>query len=382
MFRKLSLPMVCILSLIRFAPADEPKDIWYPIGPWTAGGPVVAIDAGNPDVLYTAVRDIGVFSSTDGGTNWNFVSQSLDIREMVRELGVLAVDPVNPGILYVNRRYGAGYRTGEILKSTDGGRTWALLPPAPGTGYLWSLTVDATNPLVLYAAGVSWKGTEFERFSLYRTTDGGASWTSLGYPPEDFVIFSGPLVDPSDPSVMYTVGSGRLYIRRGSGYWEKSGLDLPAISGLAASPKLPGYVFATTVDGVYRSTDTGQTWVKSTSIGLSDLPVSNLVIHPATGALYAWQSGLVKSTDQGANWVRRGGSVPGTFFGMTIDRFRPEIVYVSTSDNLFKSTDEGASWTTGGRVVGRPVYNITADPLSQAVFMPLRMTAVSLVLAD
>ena len=128
----------------------------------------MAVDPLNEAHLYAGGRG-GLWQSEDGGTTWKTLSSPSLVRSAIRSI---AIAPTVPEILYV------GTDQEGIFRSPDGGASWIPasrgLPEALAGGRptpIRSLAVDQTNPLIAYAAT--------ELHGLYKTTDGGASWTAI-----------------------------------------------------------------------------------------------------------------------------------------------------------------------------------------------------------
>ncbi len=337
--RLVGLVSVLVLgTALGIPPANEPKDIWYPIGPWGADVGRVVIDAGNPDILYASIHDVGIYRSTDAGTTWALTSQGidLDVRPMDGELIFLTADPVNPGVVYVGTSKVSPFSGDGIFKTTDYGQTWTRLSGF-GIGKVFGLAIDPTNPSTVYVYGAE-RHTIATDFSFYRSTDGGFTWTALVISAPEFGFRIAMLVDPTNPQVIY---AGNSISRTGGVTWEEK---IPAHRSIAAAPSLLGFVFVAADQGVYRSTDRGLTWAPS-NLGLAPAAVQDVAVHPAGGAVYVWQNGLYKSVNRGLSWSRQGPDVPGTFNSMVLDPAHQGTLYVSTADrSVFKSTDDGASW--------------------------------------
>lgn len=142
--------------------------------------PLRASPAGNADILAMAVDPLnearlyaggrgGLWQSEDGGATWKPLSSPRVVRSAIRSI---AIAPTVPEILYV------GTDQEGIFRSLDGGGSWIPasrgLPEALAVGRpapIPSLAVDPTNPLTAYAAT--------ELHGIYKTTDGGASWTGI-----------------------------------------------------------------------------------------------------------------------------------------------------------------------------------------------------------
>jgi photosystem II stability/assembly factor-like uncharacterized protein len=153
----------------------------------------IAVDSKNASTVYAGGS--GFFKSTDGGVHWK--KMGAGVRNYVFHL---AADPFSSGTLYaaVNALHGR-----RVLKSVDGGATWAPAATGLPTGASWvgRIVPDPAVPGTLYAATA--KG-------VYVTRNGGALWTAMNDGLGEIPILS-LAVDPLRPGVLYAAGSGGLY---------------------------------------------------------------------------------------------------------------------------------------------------------------------------
>lgn len=149
----------------------------------------------------------GVFKTTDGGATWTHSSVGLPTYPgsagTAFDVLALAIHPGNPDILWataVNFRDYANPREGYVYKSIDGGASWSNSSSGLNTDVdLRALVVDTGNPDVLYAAGA---GTLANPGSVFKSEDGGATWRSLsvGLPADAALALH---VDPFNPTLLY-----------------------------------------------------------------------------------------------------------------------------------------------------------------------------------
>jgi photosystem II stability/assembly factor-like uncharacterized protein len=248
------------------------------------------VDPVNPATIYAGTND-NIFKSTDGGNNWTPVNAGLPSYFYVYSL---AIDPGTPGNLYA-----ATYSHG-VYKSTNGGASWAAinsgLPLSTTAGYVLSLAIDPATPTTLYAGTYD---------GVYKSTDSGGNWTAAGSgPPADtglslsYASVSSLAVDPCTPTTVYAGTDWGVYkSTNGGASWTYPALPLTQVSSLAIDPVTPTTLYAgatATLDysGVYMSTDGGASWTAVDSGLPAQLSVISIAIDLATATLYI-------GTDQG-----------------------------------------------------------------------------------
>ncbi len=323
---------------------------WVPIGP-PGNANVVAVGVFGSTV-YAATNDSGVLRTTDGGKTWISVNTGLT-NLSVRALTVLTFftpglcpppvcgspfpvlytgtygggvfmgdgtswHPVNSGLTNLRVLALAASRStlytatedGGIFRSDDSGTSW--LPASAGQPSLTvasKLAVDPTNSLTAYAGGGAGEG-------LFKTTDGGATWTLINLAQHSFFAAIG--IDPSStvyvsfgppPFPSLNLPPFPLSISKsidGGANWQTFALPL-AVScfSFGLDPETGSLaVYAGGSGGVLQSTDGGATWSGST-IGLPNLPVQSLAVgFPFGGTVYAgipgagvFASGCVSGAD-------------------------------------------------------------------------------------
>jgi photosystem II stability/assembly factor-like uncharacterized protein len=250
------------------------------------GAESLVMDPSDPNTLYAAFTDYGIYKSTNDGTSWTRLSTGLPAPGFTTPsvLGriTLAIAPSNPQVLY------AAYNLNDseaFFQSTDGGASWTLQENTPDAcdGQCWydmPLAVDPTNPTVVYAGGsanygyLSGSQPECATFyplptdcnaTLMKSTDGGNTWADVAengnngpLHPDDHVI----VIDPRNHNVIYTGTDGGIFhSANGATSWDdlNSGVGSLQFQGLAIGPT--GHIFAGTQDnGTFRY-DGSTTWV-------------------------------------------------------------------------------------------------------------------------
>lgn len=139
---------------------------------------IVVTGTGQGTVL--AGTRTGIFRSTDGGTTW---TRTLDASAAPYSTGSVAdIEVASNGHIYAS--LGVIFSDGKVVKSTDNGLTWTLLPALPAQSpQRLQMVVSPTNPNLLYvAAQGSGTNTLLPNGGVFKTTDGGASWQTMAVP--------------------------------------------------------------------------------------------------------------------------------------------------------------------------------------------------------
>ncbi len=350
-----------------FAPiAQASVSVWTSSGPYGGYVAALAVDPATPTTLYAGTAGEGVLKSTDSGRSWSPANTGLTKLSIY----ALAIDPSTPTTLY------AGTNHGEVFKSTDAGRTWAarnngLPSPARYIPELFVLTINPATPSTLYA------GTPD---GVFRSTDAGETWSAASTGLVGYVNCLA--IDPLTPATIYA-GTDRGVFKStdGGGTWvaANTGLTRPYVLALAIDPVTPATLYAATnLGGIFRSTDSGDTW-QAVNTGLTDLNVKALLIDPSTpSTLYAGTTvrgftlkgdGVFRSTDSGQTWVAQNtGLTNPTIAALAINPSAPATLYAGTwGGGIFRSFDAGGTWTGASSGMNSlSVSAIAIDPANPA----------------
>lgn len=293
--------------------------------------------------IYVGTARKGLFTSPDRGATWRAVD---DFGPVVPYWGIsidaVAVDPLTPSTVYA--LVDGGNPRGPV-RSIDDGASWAIYPfdPFGRSEYcVQTLAVDPLDPGIVYA-GRSFGGVC--EGGVLRSVD-GEPWTPTGAPA---IRVTALAVDPIDPGTLYIGGDyrgGFYWSTDGGGSWTESP-DLPfaTVAAIAVDPLHPGVVHAAVDEGIRTSTDGGRHW------GPVSLPysrVSAILIDPRdSDVVYAgaW-SGVYRSVDRGATWARLGdGLVDATVGALALDPENPSELYAGTRGSSAYRIDLGAACT-------------------------------------
>jgi hypothetical protein len=286
----------------------------------------------------------------------------------------LAVVRANPANVYAGTLWGANANLGGIYESPNGGAGWTALSfGITGSNQLQSMAIDLSNPSTIYAGPNVGMVGFLSGGGVVKSTDGGVTWaTANNGLPTISGMANGSIttttagvyaiaIDPSNPGTVYCSPGTTVYkTTDGGGSWTPAGAGLPAstrLLSLAVDPTNSATVYAgTSVGTLYKSLNGGGTWNLLNS-NLPAISIQALAISAGNSAdLYAatGSSGVLVSRNSGANWTQTGGGLPSVaVLSLAIDPIIPTTIYAGTNgDGVFKSADEGASWQATGNNTG------------------------------
>ena len=308
---------------------------WRNIGPFRGGrsGAVAGVTS-QPNTYYVGYTGGGVWKTENAGHSWRVISDGPGGARMNGSIGAIAVAESDPNVVYVGtgehavRGQSSSYGNG-VFRSTDAGKTWARVG-LENTRQIAQVRVHPSNPDVVYVAaqGDRWKGTN-ER-GIYRSTDGGKSWTQVLKGTNATSGASDLSLDPSNARILYAA------------FWDHQRLPWQVRSGGAGS-------------GIWKSTDGGDSWTRL-SEGLPKLMGKiGVAVSPANpervyAIIEAEKGGLFRSDDAGKTWRllsedRLIQTRSWYYMHITADPQNADVVYVMNAP-VMKSIDGGRTFTT------------------------------------
>ena len=294
----------------RLAIGDE----WLPLGPfgyvergWKCSGRVTAVSAhpSNPDTYFIGASSAGIWKTTDGGVTW------MALNTPFGAVKALAVDPVNPSIMYVGTRRDYVRASDGLWRSTDGGDTWQSMPLPKDMGGIVNVLVDPRT------AGSTRARLYVQGAFLHRSDDGGATFVEIS--PAGRNGGASVRLDPSNPDTVYVAA------------------------------KIPAFV-------VFKSDDRGVHWQRATiregnvtlwnnsiAVAPSDRRFVYVVFGSGDGPM------LARSEDGGASWMEatvpsfRADPYQAWTGAVTVNPKSPQDILVGNLD-LAASPDGGRTW--------------------------------------
>ncbi len=287
---------------------------WSFLGPTNISGrmaDVAVADRGSTRRLYSGSCCGGLWASDDLGQTWQAVFEN----EASTAIGAVAVAPSNPDIVWVgtgeSNIFRSSYTGVGVYRSIDNAKTFQHLGLVE-TGTIGRIVVHPTNPNVVYVASAGQEWVENEMRGVYKTTDGGRTWThSLRISAKTGV--NDLAMDPKDPDTLYAAAWQRQRRK-----WNDPRVE-------------PGF----SEGGIFKSTDAGRTWNRLTNglpasgvlgrIGIAVAPSNPNVVY-----------GFIDNYDCDAPGAAGGrGQNPGGSAARCPIK----------GNEVYRSNDKGASWT-------------------------------------
>lgn len=340
------------------------------IGPANMSGRMADVEgvAGDPSIVYVGSASGGVWKTLNGGITWTPIFD----RQPVQSIGDMALDPTNPEVIYVgtgeaNVRNSVSFGNG-VYKSTDGGKSWRHLGLAD-TRHISRIVVNPQDPRMVYVAAIGHIFGPNEERGVFMSEDGGESWKKVLY--VDDVHGAADLdIDPLNPNRLYATmwyfdrkqwthrsGDERGGVFRsvdGGRTWSKATKGLPSLMGrigIKVAPSAPNvvYIVAETREGyVFKSTDHGESWVKTSdnahTLGRG-FYYADLRVHPTNEhALFTLGMGFMTSVDGGYTFKPMTGNFHGDHQTMWIDPRNPQRMFMGDDGGMNVSHDGGKQW--------------------------------------
>ncbi len=322
----------------------------------------MAFHPSDPNIIYIATAQGGVWKTTNGGTNWTAMTDGLSTLSG----GDIVIDPVNPNIIYyasgeanfsVDSQYGDG-----IFKSTDAGVTWNKIATTAQVGsYIAQICVDPTNTQVIYAAGTS---------GVFKTTNGGTAWSNTGAGTYGVSL----ILDPVNTQILYL---GTLFglvkkSTNGGTSWTTLTTGLPSTNAqrtqLAMAPSNNLILYAcienastSAMLGLYKTTDAGTTWTTAATspnpLGGQGWYDNSITVHNTDPNIVVVAGlDLYVSTNGGTTLTKKtdwASVSAGNFSHADVHRlaYNGTVLYCASDGGFYKSTNNGNNWSDLNRTI-------------------------------
>ena len=342
-----------------FEPRFYEKMEWRNIGPDRGGRSLGCTGSpGRPNEYYFGATGGGLWKTTDGGQNWNAVT---DGQITSSSVGAVAVAETNPDVVYIGmgetQLRGSITQGDGVYKSSDGGKTWRHIG-LKETQAIARIRVHPTNPDIVYVAALGHPYGDNEERGVFRSMDGGNTWKK--------VLYVSPkagaadlIIDRTNPKVIYAT-TWQVY-RKAWKMW-----------GGGPDCKL------------WKSVDGGDNWIDlSKNPGMPEGPLGKIgvTVSPANpnrlwAIVEANEGGVFRSDDAGWTWKRTNDERKlrqRAFYYSRIyaDPFDENTVY-GLNVNFYKSTDGGVKFDTEIHPPHGDNHDLWIDPNN-----PMRMISAN-----
>jgi photosystem II stability/assembly factor-like uncharacterized protein len=372
------------------------------IGSAAMSGRIAALDAvreGARLTVYVGAASGGVWKSVNGGTTFKPVFD----KQAVQSIGAVTIDPRNPKVVWVGTgeawtRNSVSIGDG-VYKSVDGGENWTHVGLRESER-IARILVDpsATNTVYVCVPGKLWSDSE-ER-GVYKTTDGGKTWTKVLKGANASTGCSMISLDPRNPRTIFAgmwdfrrkgwtfrsggdgpdapSGSGLFKSTDGGASWTQ--LDATSAKGLpskpwgrvavAVAPSKPEVVYAFIEaepprNGLYRSDDGGRTWQaldRSQNMIWRPFYFAHLIVDPKNeNRIYKPDLGLIVSNDGGKSFSNISGGAHGDFHDLWIDPANTDHLITGDDGGIWYSYDAGNKWWKGENLPISQFYHVSVD---------------------
>lgn len=335
----------------------------------------VWVGTGEANIFRASMAGVGVYQSTDAGRSWRHMGLT-----DTQTIGRIIVHPTNPDVVYVAAS-GHEWTDNEmrgVFKTTNGGRTWTkILYKSPRTGAI-DLAMDPRDPNTLYAAmwqrvRRKWSDPRVEpgysEGGVMKTTDGGRTWAdaSQGLPAPEFRGRIGIDIARSQPDTLYAlVDNYEIGRQARPGQRDAYGRLMPEGQGFIKGAD------------VYRSDDGGKSWrqtsrqdpamvnyLNDTQSGTYGWVFGQVRVDPTDPAIvYILGVPLSRSADGGRTFARFAQGVHVDHHGLWIDPANTNIIYNNNDGGFYQSADAGKTWKFAVSAGGSQFYNVAVDTSS------------------
>src|ERR1044072_5764369 len=360
---------------------------WRAIGPANMGGRIddFAVVENNPSTFYVAVATGGVWKTTNNGTTFDPIFD----EQGSPSIGDICLAPSDPNIVWVgtgepNNRQSSSWGDG-VYRSLDGGKTWQNCG-LRDTKHIARIVIDSRDPNIVYGAAVGhlW-GPNKER-GVYKTTDGGKTWTQSLFINEDTGA-TDIAIDPQSPQTLYAAtyqrrrtpfgfngggpGSGLYKTIDGGATWKNLTSGLPTESPIGRigidiyrnNPDILYAVIESAKGGTFRSEDRGETWRKMSNTNHRPMYYSQIRIDPNNDQRI-WMCGapMLISEDGGKTFVTNIVTrIHGDYHGLWIDPANSNHVLAGSDGGIHQSYDRGRTWDHINTIPLGQFYAISLD---------------------
>lgn len=367
---------------------------WRGVGPAVTSGRIsdFAVHPQNRAVYYVAVASGGVWKTVNAGTTYEPVFDA----QGSYSIGCVAMAPSNSNIIWVgtgenNNQRSVAYGDG-VYRSLDGGKSWENMG-LKQSEHIGRILIHPTDPDIVYVAAIGPLWSAGGDRGVYRTTDGGKTWTQVLQKDgksllDEHTGVTDIAMDPRDPKVLYAASFQRrrhvfTYVGGGPGStlykstdggetWTKAAKGFPEGDlgriGLAISPADPEIMYAiveATGDkgGFYRSTDRAASWQRMSGHVTSGNYYCEIMAHPTEPHTVISMDVFNQITRDGGRTFQRLGEEFKHVDNHAhwIDPRQPDYHLSGNDGGIYESFDNGKTWLFKANLPVTQFYKVEVD---------------------
>jgi len=358
------------------------------IGPAVTSGRIsdIAVNPSNHDEYYVAVASGGVWKTSNHGVNFTPIFDA----QGSYSIGCITIDPSNPSTIWVgtgenNNQRSVAYGDG-IYRSDDGGKSWNNMG-LKNSEHIGRIVVDPSDPQIVYVAAYGPVWAEGGDRGVYKTTDGGKTWTNIKSV-SSYTGCNDIVMDPRNPKILFASFHQRMrkvftYIGGGpesavfksidgGANWTKLANGLPSGDigriGLAISPANPDFMYAVIEakddkGGIYRSTDRGGSWTKQSGFFTSGNYYQEIDADPKDPNKIFITDTYYKVSYDGGKTVVNLGEINKHIDNhcIWIDPNNTKHLMVGCDGGLYETWDHASSWHYKENLPVTQFYKVSTD---------------------
>jgi len=364
---------------------------WRSIGPFRGGRAVAACGVvGDPKTYYMGTTGGGLWKTDDMGISWRNTS---DGYFKTGSVGAVAVAESDPNVVYVGMGEHAvrGVMThgGDgVYKSTDAGKTWKRIG-LELSQHISRIVIDPKDPNIVLVAAQGALYSHTQQRGVFKSNDGGVTWKNVLYV-DDKTGAAELSMDMTNPRILYAAmwehgrlpwkvisggpGSGLYKSTNGGDTWEKLKEGLPEEMGkmsIAVSRSNPEKVYALIegdsdkeTGGLFVSTNSGKKWTRVTNdhrLLQRAWYYIELFIDPKNeNTIYVMSASAMRSADGGKTWETLSGT-HGDFHDLWINPNDSGNFIISNDGGSAISFNSGKSWSVQSNMPTAQFYRINVD---------------------
>ena len=388
-----------VLPLLAGAPAalyaDSPDGLhesdlaaltWREVGSAAPSGRIArfAVHPVDNRIIYAASASGGLWKTVNAGTTWESI---FNARSSI-SMGDVALAPSDPDVVWLGTGEQNSVRSSQfgdgVYRSDDGGQTWRHMGLV-GSRHVGRILIHPDNPNVVYVAALGSLWGPNEERGLYRTTDGGETWTRL-LRPSAYTGVVEVQMHPENPEVLFAatfqrerrmwsmVGGGDeggLYRSNdGGSTWSRvqNGFPTGAVGrvGVTFCPGSPDTMYSTAVGpegGTFRSTDGGESWERRNADVQSHWYYGELVCDPENAdRVYVPVTPLLRSEDGGVTFENIAETaVHGDHHTLWVNPHDPQHLITGNDGGVYVSRDGGEFWQWQSNLPLMQLYTVSVD---------------------